>query len=79
MRSWLFSMLVGDLKPPHPGICDRCAAEFHGDCLLAQYAFMRYATCECRRRGCRSGKKQVRKKFRTRKKFLLVLQPRENR
>lgn len=52
MRYWLYVMLVTG-KTAHPGICDRCEAEFHGQCLKAQISYLRYGKCKCRRRGCR--------------------------
>jgi hypothetical protein len=52
MRPWLLAMLAGTLKPDHLGICDRCAAEFHGQCLKAQISYLKYGKCRCHRRGC---------------------------
>lgn len=52
MRKWLYAMLIGELKPHHLGECDRCAAEFHGECLKAQSSYLVSCVCKCRRRGC---------------------------
>jgi len=52
MRSWLYALIRGTIIPDHLGICDRCAAEFHGECLLAQQSYLVYGLCRCQRRKC---------------------------
>jgi len=54
MRSWLYALLRGTIVPHHLGECDRCAAEFHGECLRAQIEYLKYAPYQCRRRACAS-------------------------
>ena len=55
MRPWLYHMLITG-KVAHPGICDRCNGEMHGQCLLAYKTYLHSCPCKCRRGACRKFK-----------------------